>query len=291
MKALNYLIYKFNIFKTHIKRYSLKKLRVCSERETLKLILNNQLSVSRFGDGELDLIRGKSLKFQAYDEDLAKKLETILFTDTQNHLVCLPNIFSKLNQFKPGSKSFALETVNDNFNLFKKLDINRVYGSAYITRFYMAYNPNFVDFKYPDVIKLIWQYKNILMVEGTQSRLGIGNDLFDNANKIRRIICPSTNAYSFYDEILEEVKRSHNGDLVLLALGPTATVLAYDLEGFGIQSIDVGHVDIEYSWMIARAEKKIDIKAKHVNEVSGIIADDDFRCSQYEKEIIMRVHC
>lgn len=33
------------------------------------------------------------------------------------------------------------------------------------------------------------------------SRSGVGNDLFDDANSVERIICPSKNAYSKIDEI------------------------------------------------------------------------------------------
>lgn len=44
--------------------------------------------------------------------------------------------------------------------------------------------------------------------------------------------------------------------LVLIALGHTATVLAYDLAEVGYQAIDIGHIDIEYEWFLMRAPKK-----------------------------------
>ena len=57
--------------------------------------------------------------------------------------------------------------------------------------------------------------------------------------------------------------------LILIALGPTATILAYDLYKLGYQSIDIGHVDIEYEWYLRKAKKKIKIENKYVNEVKN----------------------
>ena len=50
--------------------------------------------------------------------------------------------------------------------------------------------------------------------------------------------------------------------LILIALGPTATVLSYDLNKLGYQAIDIGHADIEYEWYLRKAKKKIPIKNK-----------------------------
>ena len=104
-------------------------------------------------------------------------------------------------------------------------------------------------------------------MEGNETRLGIGNDLFDNVTSIKRIITPNKDAFSVYDKILESVRKNHSGELVLLALGPTATVLAADLCRGGIRAIDVGHMDIEYEWYLMQADDKTQIEGKYVNEV------------------------
>ena len=43
-------------------------------------------------------------------------------------------------------------------------------------------------------------------------------------NSIQRIICPSENAFDEYDEIFEKILEYGKNKLILLALGPTATV-------------------------------------------------------------------
>ena len=57
--------------------------------------------------------------------------------------------------------------------------------------------------------------------------------------------------------------------LILIALGPTATVLAYDLSKFGYWAIDIGHVDMEYLWMKHKVKEKIPLKGRVLNEVVG----------------------
>ena len=105
-------------------------------------------------------------------------------------------------------------------------------------------------------IKNIWDGKEILLVEGEKSRLGMGNDLFSNAKKIERILCPAENAFDKYDDIVNKVLEQDSGKLVLIALGMTATVLAYDLHKLGYWAIDIGHIDIEYEWFLRGAAKK-----------------------------------
>ena len=66
---------------------------------------------------------------------------------------------------------------------------------------------------------------------------------------------------------LTRLKISKKSYLVLLALGPTSTVLAYDLCKLWYQAIDDGHIDIEYEWFLRKVTKKIKIRNKYVNEI------------------------
>ena len=62
-------------------------------------------------------------------------------------------------------------------------------------------------------------------------------------------------------------KNVRKNKLILIALGPTATILAYDLYKLGYRAIDIGHIDIEYEWFLRKANTKIPIKNKYVNEI------------------------
>ena len=91
-------------------------------------------------------------------------------------------------------------------------------------------------------------------------------EIINNSKSIKRILCPNINAFKVYDKIINAVLKNCENRLILIALGPTATALAYDLYKLGYQSVDVGHVDIEYEWFLRNATSTIQIENKCVFE-------------------------
>ena len=70
-----------------------------------------------------------------------------------------------------------------------------------------------------------------------------------------------------YDEILSAFNDIGTDKLIILALGPTATVLAYDLCRSGYQAIDIGQIDSDYEKFL-RKDVKLNIPVKF-KEVDG----------------------
>ena len=172
-----------------------------------------------------------------------------------------------LNKFNKNTQNYYKTYLEKfKYKLAKTLK-NKEYYSATITRYYIDVKNKKKVGKYVKKIKQIWNKRDIVIVEGEKSRLGIGNNLFDNANSIHRVICPATNAFNRYHDIINSINNKvDKNKLILIALGPTATVLSYDLYNLGYQSLDVGHIDIEYEWFLRKAKTKIPIKNKFVNE-------------------------
>ena len=79
------------------------------------------------------------------------------------------------------------------------------------------------------MLKVIWKDRDVLICEEEQTMLGVGSDLFDEAKSIRRIIFPQENAFDKYEETMLRLKKENKEVLIILALGPISTVLAYDL--------------------------------------------------------------
>ena len=120
-------------------------------------------------------------------------------------------------------------------------------------------------------IKCIWENRNVIIVEGELSRLGVNNDLFDSAKSIKRILGPAEHAFDKYEELLttaERVGNSVDEALFLISLGPTATVLSFDLFSKGFQAIDIGHIDNDYEFFLRGAKERIAIPGKYVNNVT-----------------------
>ena len=251
-----------------------KGLKIKSSLFTLNKIINNNSSISRIGDGEFILIFGKNIGFQKYNQTLAKRLIQILNSNEKNLLIGinLPYKEKDLHFFKKYIINYYKKFFYKyKFKIAKILNKQKIYYSALITRFYIDYNYNNNKNikKYIEKLKIIWDKKNVLIIEGEESRLGIGNDLFNNIKSIKRIICPKKNSFSVYDKIINETLKVTKKRLILIALGPTATILAYDLYKLGYQAIDVGHIDIEYEWYLRKAKDRIRIEYKFVNEAKN----------------------
>jgi glycosyltransferase family protein len=268
-------------------------LNIFSPKETLDEIIKYNRSISRFGDGEFNIIFGQSVGFQEGNKELAKRLKEVLKSNEKGLLIgiFLPYSNNDLKQFINETKEYLINWLEyRKLDLFTLIDFNRKYYSSFITRFYIDFIDRSKVPEYIKKLKQIWENKNILIIEGEKSRLGIGNDLFNNSRSIKRLICPAVNAFNVYNKIIEQSKKIDKSILILLALGPTSTVLAYDLYKLGFQVVDVGHVDIEYEWFLRKAEKRIQIDNKYVNEVNGSkYKFGNVTDPNYYKEIISKI--
>lgn len=271
-------------------KYVWKQPSIKSIDETLDYIVSTQCSVSRFGDGEFAIIQGSHNGFQRADYVLANRLFQVLSDPVDNHIVCLPDIFGSLTRYKDNSRIFMRGLLYKERRAWLTLfDNKREYYNAFFTRPYNMFLDKTNTERWFEKAKCIWNKKDILIIEGKFSRLGVGNDLFHNARSIQRILGPERNAFDKYNELLENAKRYGNNKLILIALGMTATVLSYDLARLGFWAIDIGHIDVEYEWYLRGYTEKMCLKGKYVNEVCGgdQVTDDVPR--EYWESIITSV--
>lgn len=279
-----YFIYRIKDF---FQAKKIDKPIVKSFDEAIDMIINNNASISRFGDGEFNLLQGKSINFQDYNEELASKLRNILVNKDDNIIVCIPDVFNGLEEYVTYSKRVWTALLAQNRKEWCNiLDMNKIYYNAFISRPYVIYKDRTNCKSKFDSLKGIWKDKELLIVEGEKSRLGVGNDLFNNSKSIERIICPSINAYSKYNEIFKSIRKYGEKKLVLIALGPTATVLSYDLFRIGFQAIDIGHIDIEYEWFLRKTIGKVKVDGKFTNEAINGNITDKFYNKEYNEQIL-----
>lgn len=244
---------------------------------TLDALLEGQSSLCRFGDGEYKVMAGGENGFQQENALLAQRLRQVLKScDQPGLLVCIPNVKEDMALRTVQARQFWESFIAEHGASWAALlQPDGQYYNAHVTRLYMDYRECGRSADWFARLKGLWQGKNLLIVEGEKTRLGVGNDLFSGAESIKRVLCPSKNAFSHYDEILSEVKRLWQGELVLIALGQTATVLAHDLHAGGIRALDIGHIDIEYEWFLAGAAEKTAVAGKFVKEVDSQLAGED----------------
>ena len=292
-----------NLPKIRFRYWNTRKIRcglhIMNSYDTIEQIITNNYSVCRFGDGELQMLShfmiGGNVSnfevdtFQNYDTQLAMRLKEIYQTKREDVLICLPFQFKDAAISTLKARTFWEREWLGRMEDLQKLGLGKSFGDTNFTRFYL-HRKDIND--YPDYLKklkAIWANRKVVIVEGELSRLGVGNDFFNTVISIERIICPSTNAFSKYNEILSCVKKIDPSKLILVALGHTATVLAYDLANLGYQAIDIGHIDIEYEWYKMGAKSKVAIPNKYVNEVSEGRINEAVSNEKYEKQIIDRI--
>jgi len=123
------------------------------------------------------------------------------------------------------------------------LNKNTTYYSQGITRPDMA-----IDIEcegYWNLCKKIWEGRDVVFAQGGKRPAhNMAEDtLFEKANILADIPdITIRDAFRSYDRILERVmEKVVPGCLVYLGIGPTATVMAYEIYKLGYQAIDMGH--------------------------------------------------
>lgn len=248
MKFKTYIIHKFNLF---LKLFPIK---ILSTEESIDYLLKESGSISRYGDGELTIILGGDIHFQKYNKELAKRLKEILSINEVNGFkVGIPISINNTKEYDCYTANFwESNMLTGRMHWHRLCNRNKTYLNASFTWCYMDYKNKKEAIRLFNKIPLIWHHKNILIVEGEKSKLGVNNSLFNNAKSIKRIICPSNNAFDNYNDIYHSIlSLSDKFDLILVSLGPTATVLSYDLFKKGIRTIDIGHINKEYEDYLA----------------------------------------
>jgi glycosyltransferase family protein len=271
-----------------IKMYPLPKVK--SIPETIDKILREKVSICRFGDGELLYISEKrSLPFQRQEERLRNYFIEILQSENKKILIGLPIGYHSLINLKKSSKTTWRAIISWTYPGVKKiLKKNKIYYNASMTRIYMDYEDTSHSGEWFKKVQSIWNDRNIILIEGEKSRLGIGNDLFKNAISVKRILGPAHNAFDQFDNLLNFAKQQSKDVLVLVAMGPTAKPLAYELALDGFQAIDIGNLDVEYEWFLKGAKEKVIIDGKYTSEAKGGRIVADIVNEDYENQIIAK---
>lgn len=240
---------------------------------TLDIILSRRASIARYGDGEFDIIFGRHETFQSGGKKLVKRLKEVLKANAESDtfLVGIPDCYGDLSHFIPEAQlHWKIRLDKERFKWYRILNRKHPYCQSQISRFYHDWADKSRSPLWASKLKKIWENRNVLIVEGKQTRMGVGNDLFEKSKSVRRILCPSVNAFEKYDKILDcIIENAVADDLILMALGPTASILAYDLHNKGFQAVDIGHVDLEYEWMKMGAKDKVRIPGRFMNELDG----------------------
>jgi len=215
-------------------------LRVADEMETLRAIRERRASIARYGDGELEIMIGGGIHFQEYDSELSRRLRAILRSSRADFLIGIPN-FDAL-QIKTEERKGTWLRYRRMFSHLVQRGVE--YHSAFVSR--PASIVGLESAEYFQQWQSLWGGRDVVVVH--HSAATAEHVLFRNARGVRFVFCPGKNAFREYAAVLESAAAhcSRPDVLFLIAAGPTAGVLAWDLAERGAQALDVGHLTAAY---------------------------------------------
>ena len=267
LAAIVYFLYEKNILHSSI--------RVQSIDETLDELLNTNKSLVRFGDGEIVIIKGVDLILQQASLEIGEGLSEILGYQYDGLIVALPNIFDSLSDYNEANKPFW----KDHLFFCRKIyetycNPTRVYGSAFVSRCYYLFRDKSHCSRWFEKIRKIWEDKDVVVVEGSRTHNGVGNDLLALAGSVERIICPPKDAYGSLERILSVCRQYKKDKVFLLSVGIAAKFIALELFQDGYRTLDIGNLDMEYEWFLRKAPDKMplekhDIIGEEANKAAG----------------------
>lgn len=218
--------------------------RVLDEWQTLRTVVNTRCSLARIGDGEIKLMLEHSCKGQQADPGLGKQLRRIAERGSDDAvLVGIPRVYGSAlrNHHKA---AFWDRYATEERSAFYR---GRLYHSSFVTR-----PDHFPVLDCPEFWALwrsIWQDRPVLYVKGCTTPEPRVPEMLDNACLVDPMPAPPRDAWAAHDALLADCRTwaaAHGDGVVVLCLGPTATVLAAELGRLGHQACDLGHAPSYY---------------------------------------------
>ena len=230
----------------YLQKLSLDYPKLESIEKTISDLVEKKMSITRFGDGEYHLCLGKSIGFQKQSFNLGFRMYKILSDSKSEHCMIgiIPYQLKGLNDY---STDFWYENID---YILKVLNKKTLYYNARITRELTANNIM--------QLKKVWENRDVIFITGKGSRFNENHTIFDNIATKQSLFTTAKNAWNDYNQTYQnvlEVTKSISNPIVICAIGPTASILAYDLSMLNIQCLDIGHITNIYDKLFYNAEK------------------------------------
>lgn len=279
LAQIDYSLYRMGIKKCPIKVHTIE--------ETIDELIHTDKSMIRYGDGEITMIRGRSLVLQQVEPEIIEGLKRMLWYKHDGMIVTVPEIFDDLSIYRKASRQFWRDHLLFSRKVYEKYcNPDREYYNTSVSRFYITMEDKSKSRDWIEGIKQIWRDKDVVVVEGERTHNGVGNDLLDTAKSVERIIGPSSNAYAKLEEIMDCCMEYPKDRLFLVSLGVAAKFLTERLFLEGYRSLDIGHLDMEYEWYLHQAKDKEKIP-KH--DIIGEEANKNAGYHEYLAQIKRRI--
>ena len=125
-----------------LKKGKVRLPKVCSVEDTCKKLIADRCSISRYGDGEFELIFGNAKDiYQSGNAQLAGRLKEILTSSLPDHIVAIASDYGSLEQYREQTRTSIRRymTPEKREQHYALLNMDKEYYNAYISRPYVIY--------------------------------------------------------------------------------------------------------------------------------------------------------
>lgn len=218
-------------------RASFDDFQFLSDRETLKFLMENEVGIIRYGDGELNFTVGYPAIHQKQNRVLRKKLRNILkdYNKPEKFILTLPlDLLLKGNFEERNSPKENWHAPK--YAALPLLKKNAFYGSALCFRLKKSLDDDTKE-RAKEFLEFL-KKKDIIYVGGGESYKAF-------VSPVSVIKIPDRDAFSDYKAIMGKIEKAYRsvsaGDvLVIISGGVTATALSADLNNKDILTYDIG---------------------------------------------------
>ena len=256
-----------------------------SRIDTLQMITESDVSISRFGDGELMMaLLERGISFQEKNRELSNRLKQILIEKDSRILVCMNNEFMRYEQiawvlqYERSAKEYhrfeswkepkdigilsrknECAFYNECYRILFGNKKPSVFGDAtlfMIGLYTEEYKKEQMERVFELFVKLFKKKRLLIAASRTPlmapSFRELGPKLLAaGASGISHIDIPEKDAFNYYDEIKSKILNSSNFDAVWIQAGPAATVMVHDLTvNHSILSYDIGSFNTTLKYVL-----------------------------------------
>lgn len=200
---------------------------VIDELQTMLKVVKDRKNLARFGDGEIKMSEGEGYRRQQGSSRLAEDLGEVLRSPHRDCLVGIPTMDPTGPKFANWDRHRA--------RILKNLSPKVTYYSAFVTRPDSA--PWIETREYGELVTSIWYDRRAVVV--CERKGSMFRAVRMAARSVIHVECPHSGAYDVIDELHDKVL-GFKPDVVVLSVGPSATILANRFAKEGVWAVDLG---------------------------------------------------
>lgn len=211
------------------------------------LLFHPNVSFIRFGDADIHLMSGRSLKYQDASEGLVTALNKCFRDDDPAIAIGLPDIFSGYAPVKRVTQLYWDR--RDSWRQWVLLHAipKKRYFQTWISQVYEA-TVGTECLNIPliyDTLRNIWRDKDIVLLRGDNKQV-YDYDIFDTARSQKIVFAPRYHAWNAYEILLAKMKEEDPSKLFIMTCGHVGKVIAYELSKLHRRVLDLGHLAKDY---------------------------------------------